>query len=140
VQLGFVGFVMAASVLSATLTAVIVMIIVRTFSAASLVTAMVVRLGSGTALVHRRRQIGQIGRIVRGAVVGSVVLRPTSCIKTAVKLLTNKSIVQIAKNAGISKLKLRSNINWKLSHKIELLVFPSQKISKLSGKFVLIFT
>lgn len=133
-QLGFVGFVMAASVLSATLTAVIVMIIVRTFSAASLV----VRLGSGTALVHRRRQIGQIGRIVRGAVVGSVVLRPTSCIKTAVKLLTNKSIVQIAKNAGISKL--RSNINWKLSHKIELLVFPSQKISKLSGKFALIFT
>lgn len=127
---------MAASVLSATLTAVIVMIIVRTFSAASLV----VRLGSGTALVHRRRQIGQIGRIVRGAVVGSVVLRPTSCIKTAVKLLTNKSIVQIAKNAGISKLKLRSNINWKLSHKIELLVFPSQKISKLSGKFALIFT
>lgn len=133
-QLGFVGFVMAASVLSATLTAVIVMIIVRTFSAASLV----VRLGSGTALVHRRRQIGQIGRIVRGAVVGSVVLRPTSCIKTAVKLLTNKSVVQIAKNAGISKL--RSNINWKLSHKIELLVFPSQKISKLSGKFALIFT
>lgn len=125
---------MAASVLSATLTAMIVMIIVRTFSAASLV----VRLGSGTALVHRRRQIGQIGRIVRGAVVGSVVLRPTSCIKTAVKLLTNKSIVQIAKNAGISKL--RSNINWKLSHKIELLVFPSQKISKLSGKFALIFT
>lgn len=120
---------MAASVLSATLTAMIVMIIVRTFSAASLV----VRLGSGTALVHRRRQIGQIGRIVRGAVVGSVVLRPTSCIKTAVKLLTNKSIVQIAKNAGISKLKLRSNINWKLSHKIELLVFPSQKIKQTFG-------
>lgn len=87
---------MAASVLSATLPAVIVMIIVRTFSAASLVTAMVVRLGSRTAFVHRRRQIGQIGRIVRGAVVGSVVLRSTSCIKTAVKLLTNKSMVQEA--------------------------------------------